>query len=152
MIAPQMMDQTRFKRNIGELRSNDEYLAHQDHHRLQYNPNTVWFEWQESKKGGGRLSRQNDIAYGKYVRGTAGLHEQHLAEELHRYKVFPAQYTDQKGTVSVDPSIPPMGDPYNFHGSAWTEKRFDDMWKYWTRLYPAHAYDIERELYNSKKK
>jgi len=138
-------------RRLNETRPNAEYLAHQEYHRLQYNPNTTWYEWQTKRKGKEQLCRQNDKAYGIYVKKRAGLHEQHLAEELHRYSVFPAQYTDTKGTVSVDPSVPPMGDLYKFHGSIWNGKRFDDMWIYWTRLYPAHAYDIERELFNSKK-
>ena len=142
---------TLYKRNNNDIRTNDEYLAHKDYHQTHYNPNISWYEWQSRKKGKEQLCRQNDIAYGKYVSKKAGLHEQHLAEELHRYSVFPAQYTDAKGTVSVDPSVPPMGDPFRFHGSIWTGKRFDDMWIYWTRLYPAHAYDIERELFNSKK-
>jgi len=117
---------------------------------LQYNPQAAWYEWTEKRAGRLQICRTNDVAYGKHVRKTAGLHEQHLAEELHRYSVFPAQYTDNKGTVSVDPSVPPMGDPFRFHGAVWTGKRFDDMWAYWTRLYPAHAHDIERELFNSK--
>jgi len=29
-------------------------------------------------------------------------------------------------------------------------KRFDDLWEYWTQLYPAHAHDIEMELVASK--
>jgi len=44
-----------------------------------------------------------------------------------------------------------MGDPFNFHGSKWTGKKFDQMWQYWVQCYPAHAHDIERELYQSKK-
>ena len=140
-----------FTRNKNENRANSDYIAHKLHHRHLYNPVTRWYEWQPEKHGRQRLCRQNDMAYAKYVNKIPGLHEQHLAEELHRYSIFPAQYTDYKGTVSVDPSVPPMGDPFKFHGTSWPGKRFDDMWIYWTQLYPAHAHDIEVELVLSKK-
>jgi len=90
------------------------------------------------------------MAYHELIKREEGLHEQHLAEELHRYSELPTMYTDDKGKVRVNPSVPPMGDPLNFHGSNWTGKRFDKMWEYWMRYYPAHAYDIEREIQLSK--
>jgi len=79
-----------FKRKRSENRPNDEYLEHQIYHRLQYNPHASWYEWTKKRAGKLQICRTNDVAYGKHVRKTAGLHEQHLAEELHRYSVFPA--------------------------------------------------------------
>ena len=65
------------------------------------------------------LFEQNDRAYRKQVRKVPGLHELHIAEELHRFFELPVYYQDHDDKVKIDPSIPPMGDPYNFHGSKW---------------------------------
>ena len=129
---------------------NDVYIAHIQEHRQLYNPVARWYEWQPRRTGKLKLCRQNDVAYTKLVKKNPGLHEQHLAEELHRFSVLPVQYKDQKGTVTINPSIPPMGDPIRFHGTQWTGKRFDDMWMFWTQVYPAHAHDIEMELVTSR--
>jgi hypothetical protein len=108
-----------------------------------------WYEWQPQKLGRDRLFKQNDKAYWKHVGKVPGLHELHIAEELHRFSELPVYYR-QGDKVRIDPSIPPMGDPYNFHGSKWYGKKFYQMWEYWVQCYPAHAYDIERELYHSR--
>jgi hypothetical protein len=129
---------------------NDVYIAHIQEHRQIYNPVAKWYEWQPRRTEKLKLCRQNDVAYTKLVKKNPGLHEQHLAEELHRFSVLPVQYKDQKGTVTINPSIPPMGDPIRFHGTQWTGKRFDDMWMFWTHVYPAHAHDIEMELVTSR--
>jgi len=130
--------------------TNEDFISMIRSHRERYNPMMTWYEWQPRRTGRQQLSRQNDIAYSKMTKKIPGSHEHHIAEELHRYFENPTFYTDLKGTVKVNPSVPPMGDPYNFHGSKWTGKRFDDMWTYWTQLFPAHAHDIEIELAKSR--
>jgi len=133
----------------GEERPNIDYLEFKEIHRIQYNPVANWYKWQDKRTGRNKLLKQNYIAYHTHTRSTPGLHEQHIAEELHRHKVFPTQYTDEKGkSVSIDPSISPMGVKY-FHN--WPAEQFDMLWLYWSSCFPAHAWEIDREIYVSGK-
>ena len=118
-------------------------------HRQQYNPVANWYIWQKHRTGKNKLHKQNDAAFHQHVRRIHGLHEQHLAEELHRHQSFPTQYTNHKRkTLCLDPSVPPMGDK-KFDGLDPDE--FTSLWTYWTECFPAHAYDINKELYQSTK-
>jgi len=126
------------------------YIQHQELHRNKYSPSTGWFGWQTKKMGKDRLFIQNDKAYRRHVGKVPGLHELHKAEELHRFHELPVYYQDGENRVKIDPSIPPMGDPYQFHGSTWKGRKFIEMWQFWVRCYPSHAYEIERELHQSR--
>jgi len=138
-----------YRRKAGETRPNKDYLEHKNIHREQYNPVANWYIWQTQRTGRNKLDKQNDIAFGKHVKRIHGLHEQHLAEELHRHQEFPTQYTDLRNkTISIDPSVPPMGDK---KFDTWDPDRFSTMWLYWMECFPAHAFDINRELYYSAK-
>ena len=130
--------------------TNTLYLKHKNTHRHRYSPMANWYEWQSQKIGRDSLFKQNDRAYGKQVRKIPGLHELHIAEEIHRFSELTVFYQDHDDKVKIDPEIPPMGDPYNFHGSKWQREKFNRMWEYWVQCYPAHAYDIERELFRSR--
>ena len=117
-------------------------------HQHQYNPAITWFNWQSTRTGRNSLVKQNDIAYRNFTRRTPGLHEQHLAEELHRHSILPTTYMDDKNRTSlINPSIPPFGHP---HFSNWTSDRFNAMWLFWSECFPAHASDIGRELHICK--
>ena len=131
---------------------NAEYLRDKDRHRQQYCPKAKWYRWQTKKTGINNLWIQNDIAYKKHVGHEQGLHELHIAEEIHRFSVNPVLYTDGKRTVRLNPAVPPMGDPYTFHNSIWAGSMFDNMWTYWVQCYPAHASDITKEIAESSKK
>jgi len=130
--------------------TNASYLQHKITHRNHYSPTASWYVWQTRKLGRGSLFKQNDRAYGKQVRKVPGLHELHIAEEIHRFFELNVNYLDHDDKVKIDPEIPPMGDPYNFNGSKWHGRKFNQMWEFWMQCYPAHAYDIERELYRSR--
>jgi len=128
---------------------NCEYIEFIDIHRKQYNPAITWYSWQSVRNGRNKLHKQNDIAYCIHTKRTPGLHEQHLAEELHRHSIFPTKYTDHKGNVfNINPSVPPMALPIL---KDWTSEKFDALWLYWTECFPAHAWDIGRELHISNK-
>ena len=138
-----------YRRKGGEIRPNSDYLEHKLIHRQQYNPIADWYQWQPQRTGRNKLDKQNDIAYDKHVKRIHGLHEQHLAEELHRHQEFSTQYTDHRNkTISIDPSVPPTGDK---KFDLWDADRFSAMWLYWIECFPAHAFDINRELYISTK-
>jgi len=140
---------TRLKRQNCELRPTCEHIELIDIHQHQYNPSIIWFTWQPTRNGRNPLLKQNDIAYRQHTGRIPGLHEQHLAEELHRHSLFPTSYTDSKGrTCNINPSIPPFGHPYF---SNWTAERFEAMWLFWSECFPAHASDIGRELHISKR-
>ena len=130
--------------SIASSNTNNTFLLHKSVHRKEYS-GASFYEWQSNRKGKDRLFKQNDKAYGIYVRKVPGLHELHLAEELHRFWKLNVYYQDHNSRVKVDPSVPPMGDPFNFHGSKWKGRKFDQMWQYWVQCYPAHAHDIECE-------
>jgi len=129
--------------------TNISYIQHQTLHRSRYNPTADWYHWQSRRVGKDNLFKQNDKAYRRHVGNIPGLHELHCAEELHRFYELPVYYQDENDKVKLDPSIPPMGDPYHFHGSKWNGRKFHRMWQYWVQCYPSHASDIERELYQS---
>ena len=138
-----------YNRRSGENKPNEDYIEFINIHRQKYNPVANWYNWEKVRTGRNKLSKQNDIDYHKHVRKIHGLHEQHLAEELHRHQTFSTQYTNQKRkTLSIDPSIPPMGD-LKFDSS--DPEQFSAMWLHWSECFPAHAYDINRELYQSTK-
>ena len=120
-------------------------------HRNQYSPTANWYQWQSRKIGRDKLLKQNDKAYRKHVGKIPGLHELHQAEELHRFHELPVYYQDKEDKVKIDPSIPPMGDPYKFDGKIWRGRKYRQMWEYWVQCYPAHAHDIGRESYQSIK-
>ena len=150
-IIPTRIQPTSLVNPLSQLKpQNMCYLQHQIKHRQSFSCSANWYQWQPQKRGKDRLFKQNDRAYWKHVRKIPGLHELHLAEELHRFYELAVYYEDQESKVKLDPSIPPMGDPYNFHGSKWPGKKFDLMWEYWMRCYPAHARDIEQELSDSR--
>ena len=144
-----MLD-TRTEGKANLLLDNSSYIRYQGSHRKTYNPCATWYKWQSQKCGRDRLVKQNDKAYRKHVKRIPGLHELHIAEELHRFSELTVYYQDHESKVKIDPSIPPMGDPYNFHGGKWRGRKFDQMWDYWVQCYPAHAHDIEREIYESR--
>lgn len=130
--------------------TNSSYIKHQELHRTQYSHSAKWFQWQNTRTGKDRLFIQNDRAYRRHVGKVPGLHELHRAEELHRFHELPVYYQDEEGRVRIDPSIPPMGDPYHFHGAKWKERKFKEMWQFWVQCYPSHACDIEKELHQSR--
>ena len=132
-----------YRRSAGEIKPNEDYLEYISIHRQQYNPVANWYKWQTHRTGKNKLHKQNDAAFGQHVRRTHGLHEQHLAEELHRHQTFPTQYTNgKKKTLCLDPSVPPMGDK---KFDRLDPDEFTDLWTYWTECFPAHAYDINKE-------
>lgn len=120
-------------------------------HRAIYSPTAKWYQWQPRKTGRESLFKQNDKQYKKLVGKIPGLHELHIAEETSRFFELTVYYQDENLRVKIDPSIPPMGDPYHFPGTIWRGRKFNQMWEYWAHCYPAHAYDIGRELYQSNK-
>jgi hypothetical protein len=129
----------------GEERPNNEYIEFANIHREQYNPVANWYIWQNKQTGRNKLVKQNNISYYMHTKGTKGLHEQHIAEELHRHSIFNTKYTTDKGrTVTIDPSIPPMGIRFF---DTWSAEQFDALWLFWSKCFPAHAWEINREVY-----
>ena len=87
---------------------------------------------------------QNDKAYKRYVGQEQGLHELHIAEEIHRFATRMVFYTDGNRVVKIDPAVPPMGDPFTFSHLIWTGEKIDRLWIFWVQCYPAHAADIRQ--------